>query len=159
MEELAKLEYEALKAEDRDRVNARLQVWTIFILLVSVFTGISIQQNSVAYVVIILPLLIGCLVLHVRHSEDALRQVRKYLYQMEQRYSYEGYEHYSRCILRKTHGGYLEALKYAFQITDTLAIGVVAFHLFSDHVTWLAIIPLALVEMGVLYLTEKWLKK
>src|SRR5437764_358732 len=103
IEDLAEQEYGALRAEERDRMNARLQIWGIFLSLVGAFGFISTQSGTVAYVATLFPFLACCLARHVRHSEDALRLIRKYLYQMEKAIGYEGYEHFTRTAPRSTH--------------------------------------------------------
>jgi hypothetical protein len=156
--DFAPLEYEALRNEERDRMNARLQIWTIFLSLVGAFGLVSAQSGTIAYVVGLFPLLAMCLARHVRHSEDALRQIRKYLYQMEQAASYSGYEHYSRSAPRATHGGYLDALRDALITTQALALAVVVAHLLLDHYS-LLIIPVITLESLTAYATLRWLKK
>lgn len=159
VEELTKLEYDALRAEERDRMNGRLQVWTIFLSLVGAFGFVSVQSGMVAYVAALFPLLAACLARHVRHSEDALRQVRTYLYEIEKRCSYEGYEHFARSAPRVTHGGYLDALRDALFITQLLALATVVFRLVVDHASVLIILPLVGCEALALLVTWLRLKK
>src|SRR5947199_365305 len=78
------------------------------------FSVVSVQRIEVAYTLAVLPGLVGCLALHSRQSEEVLRTIRKYLYQMEKRYGYSGYEHYTRMMPRSTHGAHMDALRYAF---------------------------------------------
>lgn len=158
-EDLAKLEYESLRAEERDRMNGRLQVWTIFLSLVGAFGLVSVQSGAVAYVAALFPLLACCLARHVRHSEDALRIIRKYLYKLEKDADYPGYEHFTRTIPRASHGGYLDALRDALLITQGLALAVVVARLVSDQVIWLAIVPVIALESVAIYFTWYWLKK
>jgi len=80
IDDLAMLEYEALRTEERDRINARLQIWAIFVSLSSIFGVVSLQSGMIAYVVALFPLLCLCLAFHVGHSEEVLRQIRKYLH-------------------------------------------------------------------------------
>jgi hypothetical protein len=159
MQQLEVLEYEALRAEERDRMNARLQVWTIFLSLVGAFGLVSVQSGPVAYVAGLFPLLACCLARHVRHSEDALRLIRKYLYQIEKTASYEGYEHFTRCQSRTTHGGYLDALRDALLVTQLLALTVVVLRLVTDHLSLLIILPVIGLEVAAMFLTWHWLKK
>lgn len=158
MEELAKLEYEALRYEERDRMNARLQFWVIFLLLASAFSSFSVQSSNVAYAVALFPPLVMCLARYVNHSEGVLRQIRKYLYKTEKDTGYEGYEHFSRCQSRTGHGGYLDALRDALLMTQLLAVGVVVFRLMLDHMA-LVIVPIAGIEIGAMVLTWIWLRK
>jgi hypothetical protein len=159
VEEMVKLEYGALRAEELARENARLQVWTVFLSLAGAFGVVSVQGGLVAYVVVLFPLLVLCLARHARHSEDVLRQVRSYLYRLEKQYGYGGYEHFSRSVVRSSHGGHIMALRDAFVLTQLLAVGVVSVRLALDHVV-LVVIVLALVVQGVVVvLTWCWLRK
>jgi hypothetical protein len=159
MEDLAKLEYEALRAEERDRMNARLQVWGIFLSLVGAFGFVSAQAGTVAYVAALFPFLASCLARHVRHSEDALCLIRKYLYHMEKATNYQGYEQFTRTVPRSTYGGYLDALRDALLITQLLALAVVVLRLASDQMTLWIILPVVGLEIIALLLTWRWLKK
>jgi hypothetical protein len=158
-EELAKLEYEALRAEERDRMNARLQIWTIFLSLVGAFGFVSVQSGIVAYVAALFPFLACCLARHVRHSEDALRILRKYLYQIEKEAGYSGYESFTRSQPRTTHGGYLDALRDALLITQLLALTIVVLRLVTDHFSLLIILSGISLEVVAMCLTWRWLKK
>jgi hypothetical protein len=158
-DDLAQLEYEALRTEERDRINARLQVWGIFVSLASIFGVVSLQSSMIAYVVALFPLLCLCLAFHVRHSEEVLRQIRKYLYSVEKRYTYEGYEHFVREQVRATHGSYLIGLRYAFMATQLLAICVLVARLLLDHASVMAMIIAILINGALLATTWYWLKK
>jgi hypothetical protein len=161
IDDLAMLEYEALRTEERDRINARLQVWAIFVSLSSIFGVVSLQGGMIGYVVALFPLLCLCLAFHVRHSEEVLRQIRKYLYSVEKRYTYEGYEHFVREQPRATHGSYLSALRYAFIATQCLAIAVLVARLMLDRIPFVAvaIVIMMLLNGYVLYMTWRWLGK
>lgn len=159
MQQLEILEYEALRAEERDRMNGRLQIWVIYLSLVSAFGVVSVQAGLVAYVVGLFPFLASCLARHVRHSEDALKQVRKYLHELEKRLEYQGYECFSRSLVRPSHGGYLDALRDALLITQLLALVVVAIHLTSDHIALFLIVPIVALAASPMYFTWRWLRK
>lgn len=158
LSEIGQLEYEALRTEERDRMNARLQIWTIFLSLASAFGLASTQSSTITYVAVLFPLLAACLARHVRHSEDALRQVRTYLYQIEKQASYQGYEHFTRCQTRTTHGGYLDALRDALLIAQGLAVAVVVVRLVADH-AFLWVAPVISLEIVAMVMTWRWLKK
>jgi hypothetical protein len=157
--EMVKLEYGALRAEELARENARLQVWTVFLSLVGAFGLVSVQGGLVAYVTALFPLLVLCLARHVRHSEDVLHQVRSYLYQLEKQYGYRGYEHFSRSVVRSSHGGHITALRDAFVLTQLLAVGVVVMRLVFDHVGLVVVVLAVVIQGVVLVLTWRWLKK
>lgn len=159
VDDLAMLEYEALRTEERDRINARLQIWAIFVSLSSIFGVVSLQSGMIGYVVALFPLLCLSLAFHVRHSEEVLRQIRKYLYSVEKRYTYEGYEHFVREQPRATHGSYLAALRYAFMATQCLAVAVLVVRLLLDHVSLVVVVVVVLINGYVLYMTWKWLGK
>jgi hypothetical protein len=159
VEELAKLEYEALRVEERDRMNGRLTLWGIFLSLIVGFSVASVQSSEVVYTLAVFPGLVGCLALHSRHSEEVLRTIRKYLYQLEKRYGYSGYEHYTRMMPRSTYGGHMDALRYAFVLSQGLAMGMVLFRLVTDHVMVVVILLLLVLEGVVVVLTWRWLRK
>ncbi|MBO0783440.1 MAG: hypothetical protein J2P37_31905, partial [Ktedonobacteraceae bacterium] len=94
--ELAGLEYEALQAEKRDRMTARLQVWSLLLGLVGAFGLASLQAGTTSYLVALYPLLAACLARYTRHSEAVLHKVKDYLLSVEQQASYSGYEHFNR---------------------------------------------------------------
>lgn len=157
--EMVKLEYGALRGEELAREGARLQVWALFFSLASVFGAVSMQGGLVAYVVVLFPPLVLCLAWYVRHSEGVLHQVRSYLYQLEKRYGYRGYEHFSRSVVRSSHGGHMVALRGAFVLAQVLAVGVVGVRLVLDHAVLVVVVLVALVQGGVVVLTWRWLRK
>jgi hypothetical protein len=160
-DELAVLEYEALRTEERDRINARLQIWAIFVSLTSIFGVVSLQSGVIAYVIALFPLLCLCLAFHVKHSEEVLHQIRKYLYDVELRHDYQGYEHFIRKHQRSTHGSYLNALRYAFSATQCLAIVILIARLWLDRipVVALAIAIVVLINGYLSFLTWRWLRR
>jgi hypothetical protein len=157
--ELVKLEYGALRAEELAREGARLQVWALFFSLASVFGVMGVQGGLVADVVGLFPPLVLCLAWYMRHSEDVLHQVRSYLYRLEQQYGYCGYEHFSRSVVRSSHGGHTAALRGAFVLAQALAVGVVVVHLLFDHVWFVMIVVVGVVEGGILVVTWRELKR
>lgn len=157
--ELPGLEYAALRSEERDRINARLTIWTIFLSLVGVFGFASLQNSEAVYLLAVFPGLVACLAAHTRHSEDVLRSIRKYLYQLEQECDYKGYEHFTRTTPRPTHGGYLDALRAAFVLSQALATGLLLYHLVTDHVALVIIVLVFVVEMVPPALTGWFLSK
>jgi hypothetical protein len=85
--------------------------------------------------------------------------IRKYLYQIEVRFSYEGYEHFTRTVPRATHGGYLDALRDALLITQLLALTIVVLRLVTDHFSVSIILATIAVELFAAAQTWRWLKK
>lgn len=155
---LAQLEYEALRAEERDRMNGRTQVWTLYLTVVGAFGFVTVQGGMGTSIVVLCPLVLACLARYSRHSEDVLKQVRKYLYQLEEKSQYCGYEHFALVQMRKTHGGYRDALRDAFLLTDVLALASVLFRLSVDHV-FLALPVVFLVDAFAIVLTWLWLSR
>ncbi len=78
-EKLAELEYESLQQEKRDKLNARLQVWSLLVALVGAAGVASVQSGTLAYVVLLYPLLAACVARYAGHSESVLNQVKAYL--------------------------------------------------------------------------------
>ena len=156
---LMQLEYEALRAEERDRMNGRAQVWTLYLTIVGAFIFVTSQSGMVALLVALCPLLLACLARHSRHSEDVLKQLRKYLYQLEVTHQYSGYEHFTRVNVRKTYGGYRVALRDAFLLTDGLAVVNVLSQLYMDHVSlWLYFLVLSADGVAIVF-TWLWLSR
>lgn len=157
--QLPGLEYEALRAEERDRMNARLQIWGIYLSLVGAFGLASLQNGDVAYVIALFPFLVACLALYTRHSEDVLKTIRKYLYELEKKYGYSGYEHFTRSLPRSSHGGHVDALRYAFAISQALAVGIVVYRLVVDHAAGVIILGTLGIEFVAFVMTWRWLSK
>src|SRR5437763_139047 len=151
-------EYDALRAEERDRMNARMQVWTLYLTVVGAFSFVALQSGLGVYVVALCPLVLACLSRYARHNEDVLKQLRKYLYQLEQKNGYCGYEHFTGSVVRPTHGGYRSALRDAFLLTDVLALVSVLVRLSVDRV-FLAIPVVLLIDVFAIVVTCFWLSK
>lgn len=157
-DEIAKMQYEDLRQEERDRMNARLQFWQLYYGLVSVFCvafGVAGLRIG-AYLLAMLPVLLAFLARYIGHSEAVLKQIRKYLYSVEKQAEYDGYESYVRKMPRLSHGGYLSALRDAMLLTDALAFLVVLWRLAVDN--WYMLVGLVvLVAVGVFVITCRWL--
>lgn len=158
-EKLAELEYESLRSEERSRMESRLTVLGLFFTLVGAFGVASVQNTSVAYLLSLFPPVLACMALYVRHSEDTLRSVRKYLYALEQKYSYSGYEDWIRNNPRLFKGGHVDALRYMFVLAQSLACIVFILRLFHDHLFWIFIVLTFILEVSLVALTWKWLSK
>jgi hypothetical protein len=153
---LAELEYEALQAEKRDRMAARLQVWQVLMALVSAFGLASIQTGAIGYVVVLYPLLAACLARYTGHSEAVLSQLKAYLLELEKRANYAGYEHYNKLSGRNNVGSHMKALRDALIITDALAVLSVIGRMIVDH--WY--VPAGLVVLTAIFelvVTCRWL--
>jgi hypothetical protein len=157
-DEFAQMEYEGCRAEERDRMNARLQFWQLYFGLVSVFCvafGVAGLQIG-PYLLSVLPVFLAFLARYIGHSEAVLKQIRKYLHELEKRAEYAGYEDYVRKMPRPTHGGYLAALRDAFLVTDVLVLAVVTVRLAVDGLP-IVLLPLVAVELGVMALSCVWI--
>src|ERR1700737_8388 len=155
-EKLAELEFEALQQEKRDKLNARFQVWSLLVGLVSASGVASVQSGAIAYVVLLYPLLAACVARFAAHSESVLNQVKAYLTEFEKRAGYSGYEHYNKSSGRKGVGAHMVALRDAILLTDGLAVVVVVYRMGADG--WYVLAVLVVVAaLVVLALTCRWL--
>ena len=151
-ETIAQLDYEAAQAEKRDKLNTRIQVWSLLFALVGAFGFASVQSGTVSYVVALFPLLAACLARYAAHSEKILDQVKAYLWQMERKSGYTGYESYHQVHKQRSSGGHKKALRDAIILTDSLAMIVLFTRLFSLHVPWVTN-SVMLLELGAVFLT------
>lgn len=149
IDNLAQLDYEAAQAEKRDKLNARLQIWSLFVALVGGFGLASLQSGSVSYVVALFPLLAACIARYAGHSETVLDRVKAYLLQVEQQSHYSGYESFNRSCKRRSSGGHKKALRDALVLTEVLATGVVVVRLAADHLPVLAGVALAVELLAI----------
>src|SRR5947199_4800127 len=67
-EELANKNYDAVLAEKRDKLNSRLQIWSLLLALISGFGVASVQEGNTSLVVALYPLLAACLAHFTAHS-------------------------------------------------------------------------------------------
>ena len=151
------MEYEALQAEKRDKMNARWQVWSILVGLTGAFGLASLQTGATGYVIALYPVIVACLARFSAHSESVLDQIKRYLLEVENRQSHEGYEHFNRSQCRKSSGSHRKALRDAIYCTDLLASVVLIAHVYTDHGPLLAVIAFCL-EIAILYKTSTWLR-
>lgn len=154
--EMKTLEFEALQAEKRDKLNSRLQVWSLLLALISGFGIASLQSGAISYVVVLYPLLAFCVARYVAHNEAVLDQVKAYLLELEQEISFQGYEHYNKAhkLNNSVSGGHKKALRDAIVLTDVLALGAVVLRLLFAG-WWFLALPVLLVNGVVLIKT--WL--
>jgi hypothetical protein len=156
-EKLAEMDYEAAQAEKRDKLNSRLQVWSLLVGLIGAFGLASIQSGLIPYVVALFPLLAACLARYVGHSEKVLDQVKAYLYAREEETGIAGYEHWNKARKRAGAGGHLRAFRDVVVLIDLLATASVAFRLIVDH-WFLAAAVLVFVELIMIACTCYWLR-
>lgn len=130
-------------------MSSRLTVLGMFFTLIGAFGVASVQSSSISYL----------LALYVRHSEDTLRSLRKYLRALEQCYGYHGYEDWIRANPRSFRGGHVDALRYMFVLAQALASVVFIVRVAQDHVAWLVVVLVGIVELVFVVLTWRWLSK
>src|SRR5579884_2232277 len=158
-DELAQSEVADLRQEERDRMTARLQFWQLYFALASVFAvAFGVAGLRVGpYLLAVLPIFQAFLARYIGHSEAVLKQIRKYLYVVEQRVGHEGYETYVRKMPRPSHGSYLSALRDAFLVTDVLVLAVTGVRVVLDG---LATVGLPIVSgelVAVMAITCIWI--
>lgn len=146
-------EYDRLATEERDRMNARLQIWALFLSLVGAFGFITLQRGEDAYAVLVMPYLLLCLAQFVRHNESALKQIRKYLRKIAEDSQYQGYEHWVKTLPYVAQGSYMDALRNAFLLATVAAMVSYAAH---SALVWT---PMCLVDILPLVLIWKWLAR
>jgi hypothetical protein len=157
-EKLAELEYEACQQEKRDRMNARLQEWSLLIGLVGAFGLASFQSGLVGYVVVLYPLLAACLARYTGHSEAVLSQIKAYLLLVEVQSKHDGYESFNQASKRQGVGNHMRAYRDAIVLTDLLAVVVVVARLAADG--WLQLAPMVVgLVLIVMVVTCRWLRR
>ncbi len=95
-QKLAELEYEALQAEKRDKLNGRVQIWSLFFGLVSGAGLVSVQAGTVSSLIALYPFLAMCLARYTGHSERVLDQLKGRLLAIERARGFMGYEEVNR---------------------------------------------------------------
>lgn len=143
--QLAVLQYEALQAEKRDKMSARLQVWSLFVGLVGAFGLASLQTGTVSYLTALYPFLALCIARYAGHSESVLDQVKAYLVMVEEENGYRGYEKYNQVCQCHTSGSHLKALREALFTTQMLATFTIAARLVDTMPLDIVIIVVELV--------------
>lgn len=156
--ELERMEFDALQSEKRDKMNARLQIWSLFFGLVSAFGLVSIQTNAISYLVALYPILALCLARHAGHSESVLDQIKDYLQQVEKSSGYDGYERYNRLNTRRSVGGHKKALRDALLLTELLATVTAAIRLIINQLLPIAVL-ITIVEIVAVLLTSRFLRE
>ena|SRR5436305_10217124 len=133
-EELANKNYDAVLAEKRDKLNSRLQIWSLLLALISGFGVASVQEGNTSLVVALYPLLAACLAHFAAHSEAILDQIKAYLLQLEQEAGINGYETHNKQnkLKSSSSGGHKKALLQALTLTQTLATSMVVWRLHSQ---------------------------
>lgn len=157
-EKLAEMDYEAAQAEKRDKLNSRLQVWSLLVGLIGAFGLASVQSGFVAYVVALFPFLAACLARYVSHSEGVLDQVKAYLYMKETEAGYCGYEHWNATRKRVRSGGHMRAFRDVVVLVDLLAVIAVVVRLVAERWFLLALM-VTLSEAVVIVFTCRWLRE
>lgn len=122
LDNLPELEYEALQAEKRDKMNSRLQIWSLFFGLVGAAGFASVQAGSLGSLVALYPLLAACLARYSGHSERVLDQVKRRISAIEIANGYSGYEQENKALASvRRSGGHVKALRDALLLTEIVA--------------------------------------
>jgi len=151
---LSELEYEALQAEKRDKLNARLQLWSLFFGLVSGAGLVSVQTGAISSLIALYPFLAMCLAKYAAHSERVLDQVKARLLAVEQTCSIVGYEQVNKQQSRRRRAGsHLKAFRDAVLLSQVVATGLLVLR---APVLSLGI-AVALAETVLMFLTGYWL--
>lgn len=158
-DELALKEYESLQAEKRDRMQGRLQVWSLLMALIGAFGLASVQSGPIGLVIGLYPLLAACIARYSGHNEVVIEKIKGYLLKFEEMHGYSGYEHYNQQVRHARSGHHVRALRDALLITSALATLVIMLHLLIDQQVMLAgavaLIELLAMVMIVCDLREK----
>lgn len=158
--DLASLEYSALQQEKRDRMNARLSIWSLVFTLVSGFGLASLQGGTVGDLVGLYPPLSACLARYAGHSEAVLDQIKRYLFDLEEAQGYGGYEHYNaeHPLRFAASGGHKYALRLVLLVTEAGATLAFSVRLVAQG--WYGLAALAvLLESGALLATWRFLRE
>lgn len=164
-EEIEALELEALYDEKRDKLNARLPIWS---LLLTMFTAIgyaSVQAGSVAYLAALYPLLAATIARFAGQSERILDRVKQRIYAIETASGYAGYEHDNKAhstANNKDSGGHIKALRDFILLTDCITVVAVLARLLTMQIAVtvkvLAILVATIGAILVMLVTWRWLK-
>src|SRR6266496_464046 len=130
--ELALKEYEALQAEKNGRIQARLQIWSVFLALVGAFFLAGLQAGLVSWAILIYPIAAAFLAQFAGHNETVLDRLKTYLRAFEARYGYDGYEQFNFQIKTRS-GSQVKALRSALIATEVLATVVGIAHLLAEQ--------------------------
>lgn len=156
-EEAEARELEALYDEKRDKLNARLPLWSLLVGLFSAFGYAGTQPGIAGYLIICYPLLAACVARFAGHNERVLIKVKRRIYAIEEASDYEGYEHENERNSTGGSGAHLKAFRDFTLLTDGISLIALVIRLFVDHLPALIILAL-LVEAAVLAFTWRWVR-
>ncbi len=135
--ELAIKEYEMLQTEKNGRIQARLQVWSVFLALVGAFFIAGLQSGQISWSILIYPVAAAFLAQFAGHNEHIIDRLKAYLHRFEEIHCYTGYEHYNRPLTTRS-GSQIKALTGALVTTQVAALAIGITHLFQIHEPWFA---------------------
>lgn len=135
--ELAIKEYEMLQCEKNGRIQARLQVWSVFLALVGAFFIAGLQSGQVSWAILIYPVAAAFLAQFAGHNEAIIDRLKAYLYRFEKVHAYQGYEHYNAGIIKRS-GSQVKALTGALVTTQVASLAIGITHLFQIQEPWFA---------------------
>jgi|SRR5450755_2518089 len=153
-QKLAELEYEALQAEKRDKLNGRVQIWSLFFGLVSGAGLVSVQTGTVSYLIALYPFLAMCLARYAGHSERVLDQIKRRLLAIEQARGFAGYEMVNKLNAKQRRSGsQLKAFRDAVLVSQIAATTLIVLR----APALLVGITIAIVEAVLIVFTCYWL--
>lgn len=151
---------------ERDRINERLTIWSLFLTMTTIFGYIGAQSNDQALIVGLFPLLVSCLAQHIDASEITLKEKRDELYHQEEAVgitaSGQHYYQEKKTSAPEKHkklasGGNKKALRKAFFTTSLLATYLFETHLQHNHVNSILLIGIIGIELFFTLQTAYWL--
>jgi hypothetical protein len=129
--ELAKLDYTRLGTQEQALINKRDQYWTKFftiLLVVSSYTGV-VGITQAAYVLSLVPFLITCLSIEMRHDEQVLRyDVRRGMKRLAATWGFANHdsEYSNQDGSRFWQGSYKRSKAAAFIMAEVIAAVIVS---------------------------------
>ena len=155
-EDIEAQELQALYDEKRDKLNARLPVWSLLLTLFGAVGYASVQAGLSGYLGILYPPLAATIARFTGHSERVLDRVKRRIHAIEEASGYHGYEHENAARTAKGSGGHVKALRDFILLTDALDTVITALRLIEAQMTLLAVL-LIFGELVVMAATWRWL--
>lgn len=159
--DIEQIDRQFMRNQELARIGERTQqIWPIFLTMAGGFGFAGLQSNEGGYIIVLFPILVGCLAQHVNDSELTLKKNRKFLYQQEEDAGCTGgSEHYFQEHAEGDgpKGGNKKALRRGFVLSSLLAIYLLLMHMQRDHVPFLFILLIGCAELFFTWQTFSWL--
>jgi hypothetical protein len=156
-EEMEAKELEALYDEKRDKLNARLPLWSLLITLFGAFSYVGTQTGMAGYIIVFYPLLAGCVARFAGSSERILDRVKRRIYKIEKASDYAGYEHDNANGSTGGSGSHIKALRDFAILTDVIAVIAIGGRMVIDRMPPALITLAVLLEVAAIVATCVWL--